>query len=421
MKIKYIILAVLTVLSIAAIDQFHVIFQPIEVIPIDHTIVQPDYDYLVDHRALQMNETYDLKIDELYNTFGFHDIEYAYDKTIVTINKYGEVIPLQPGITNLSITLLTINKYGRTLKKDINYGTIHVIDSNYDNYTLIDSAFKFWDYISLNPSGNYIIGSDLDFSSKKGEFLISYFSGVLINPYGYELTNIHLSGPSEVSIFKYLDHAYINGLIIKDSSTNIINNPLDQRSPRGAAIVAYHANNSYLTNIHVEGTVNGSSNLAGIISIFYYSRLESASFVGEFITNANHLNTVGGLVAYATNSDFENVYSRSVVTGNVFKLGGLFGEFVQSDIQKGYAVVETDASLIEHFGSFAAANTTLFTNNQIQYVYTIGNVGLSGFGVAGSHILSDIESLKTGEPLEGLEAFDFVEGVFPELHNHFNN
>lgn len=420
MKIKHVILVFMIVLTIALIDQIHLLFQPIEVIPLDQNIILPDYNYYVDHRSLNMNETMDLHLDELYETFGFHDIEYTFNDDVITINKYGEVIPVQSGMTTLTITLLTNTASGRILKKEINYGSIHVIDSDYLNYTVVNNVFTFIDYISRNPSGKFIIGDDIDFTAYNHEFLVSYFSGVLINPYGYEFNHIHLNGASEVAIFKYLDNAYIDGLIIKASSATLTIDPDNLTSPRGAAIIAYRTNNSYLKNIHVEGTVSGSSNLAGIVSLFVNSRLENTAFIGEFITNPNHLNTVGGLVAYSTKSDFKNVYSLLTVTGNVYKLGGLFGEFTESDIESGYVVVQTDNSPIEHYGSFAAINTPILTNNQIKYVYTIQTT-LNGYGIAGSHLLSSVEVLKSGETIAGLYDFEFKEGFFPVLSRDIEN
>lgn len=165
------------------------------------------------------------------------------------------------------------------------------------------------DFLAMNdPTGNYSLANDLDFSQTPYVPLftdsVHPFSGTF-DGNNHQLIGIDFevdtSADIDTGLFAYVDHATIKNIRINDVDFSITGNPLDQDS---VGILAGTAISSHFTNIKI--------------------------IRASITTQANVPFIVGGIVGSAMTSDFDHIQADIRYQGDAQYLGGLVGIYMDA-------------------------------------------------------------------------------------------
>jgi hypothetical protein len=271
------------------------------------------------------------------------------------------------------------------------------------------------DFENLQLEGNYILGNDIDYTTRRNQRIDSfngnlegggYFLSNVIFDDGYgdsvtygaifgqtfdaEITNIKTSsnitrtiGPNagivgtasgDFKLRNVISTGSISkgaGLVAYLGSGEISNAyvKLDLDDALGAGIASY--NNSLIDNSHFDGNINGRSTVGGIVG-------NNRGYIKNSSSSGNYTSTgygIGGLVGFNEDSGIiENSYSSANING-VSYIGGLVG-------QNGTILSETD----KHLAVKNTNNPYTFSNASIISSYSTGNVNQNPDGSGSAYI-----------------------------------
>lgn len=226
------------------------------------------------------------------------------------------------------------------LSYDVTYGQTER-PINVDLYYPIKNLEDF-KIINQNPSQNYILKADLDFSdSVISKYVISSsFTGKL-NGNGHTIKNIKSTTP----FFSYLYKAVIENLFVENFSLNA------QESNYYSAFFG-NLSNSTINNVHMKDVnISNGRYIGGLVGYASNSTIQNSS-VNEF-NNSKTSNSssvsIGGLIGSLNTSNIYNCFvcdNEIKFNGNgVIGIGGLVGNTVDSNIENVYATgtIETNS------------------------------------------------------------------------------
>jgi hypothetical protein len=236
------------------------------------------------------NEVIQIDYDILKELYEYDTIKYyVEDDTVLKVNYYGNVKGKDPGTSLVKATLYD----GRVAVANVILGNFINIDMDSDRMIPIENYIEFKNLLTENTYGSLYLAKDINFPDDYDFTMIPEFKGMLINPYGHTISGIGKTS----AIFGTLENAYIDGLIIEDSTFT--------GSECGA--LAINAEYSYVTDTHVfNSTISGTGICGGLVANSVDSTYEFVSFEGEITTEAY----AGGL--FGTVNNGEEDYSHYV-------------------------------------------------------------------------------------------------------------
>ena len=298
------------------------------------------------------------------------------------------------------------------------------------------SAFDELQNISLDLTGNYVLGDDIDASLKTFAPLgdnrnpfSGYFSGS-----GHEIQQLTILPFAEnVGLFGNADNALIRDIGLTDIS---IHN--DGRRGATGGIVGQlidgAINNSYTT-----GVINGNANIGGIVgqqtSSIVNNSYSAATISGEiyvvgivchqsicsviysyFAATFSGESLVGGIAGEQSKSSVNDSYSTGSTNG-IFAVGGIVGAQSNSSVNDSYSEGITDGVPInrlpfESDPSSIGGIVGYQVESSVTNSYSLGNtIGISYVGgIAGQQIESSITSSYSEGKTQGQFAIGGVVG-----------
>ena len=271
------------------------------------------------------------------------------------------------------------------------------------------SAFDELQNISLDLTGNYVLGDDIDASLKTFAPLgdnrnpfSGYFSGS-----GHEIQQLTILPFAEnVGLFGNADNALIRDIGLTDIS---IHN--DGRRGATGGIVGQlidgAINNSYTT-----GVINGNANIGGIVGQQTSSSVNNSYFAATISGDVY----VGGITGLQYGSSVNDSYSTGSTNG-IFAVGGIVGAQSNSSVNDSYSEGITDGVPInrlpfESDPSSIGGIVGYQVESSVTNSYSLGNtIGISYVGgIAGQQIESSITSSYSEGKTQGQFAIGGVVG-----------
>ncbi|MBI9009225.1 MAG: hypothetical protein JEZ05_04265 [Tenericutes bacterium] len=391
---KFITLAVLGLLSLTLVSCNN----------LEYSAYTEETSYAVfDNYFINRNQVISIDYEIIEQLYEYDTIEYfVTNEDVVTVNYLGNVKGKDPGVSLVKATLYD----GKVGVANIVIGYFINIDMDSDRMIPINNYLEFQTLLLSNTYGSLYLADDIEFPSDFDFTMISRFKGMLINPYGYTITG--LKGSS--AIFGLLENAYIDGIIIADSSFSGVE----------CAALAKESSYSYITNTHVfTTTITATGISGGLVADSTNTTYEFVSFEGG-ITSSDY---VGGLFGTVTNglegySEYIDnflinsyAYATISVTDNTKHGSGLIGLVVSNaKIESCYFLGSITSDTVYQFSkdldSSKVYYISLYTNLDID------NLASSDYASFLVYQVTEYE-LFTGSVLPGLEAFIFEEAVNP--------
>lgn len=268
-------------------------------------------------------------------------------------------------VNSMSInSALTIYGNNRLLSlaygDSLNYGDsgrINIPDGTV-NTALRDNGIYFYTVIrnlaalqGVAMDGRYILGADLDMTNVAFSPIgtsANPFTGA-INGAGYKISNLTINKPNDtgVGLFGYVKSIDSNNKAVI-AAMKLQNVNITGRDNVGGLIgqsgtynetTKITGNGSVLFNNSISGSVNGVSNVGGLVGANYSSPI-SYSNANAVVTSSG--DNVGGLVGNNKDSVVDNSYATGSVSGGR-NVGGLIGVNFNSDVIKSYATGQVSA------------------------------------------------------------------------------
>lgn len=362
-----------------------------------------NYD-IFEYYFIGKNEVITIDYEILEQLYDYDTIEYYIeDDEVVRVNYQGNVKGKDAGKSLIKATLYD----GKTAVANVAIGYFINPDLESAMMIPINTYSEFQSLLTNNTYGSLYLASNIKFPKNYDFTMIPEFRGMLVNPYGYTVSGIE--GTS--SIFGTLENAYIDGLIIEDSTF----------TGAESAALALNSEYSYVTDTHVfNSTVTGEGVSGGLISSSINSTYEFISFEGQVTSN----DYAGGLFGTVNNGEegysyyIDNflmnsyAYADITVTGNDLFASGLVG------------YVENNAKFENCYYSGTLTGDTIYqiSNNLddslVYYINLYTSLSLSGlssedYAIYQLYHVSN-EALLTGTVLPGLEEFTFEVGENPK-------
>ena len=357
-----------------------------------------DYHYIVKNQIVEVD--YEI-LEQLYD---YDSIAYYVEnEKVVKINYQGDIKGRDAGKSLVKATLYK----GDLAVTNVALGYFIIIDLESDSITPINTYSEFQSLLQNNRFGSFYLNANISFPDDYDFQIIEDFRGMLINPFNYEISNIH----NTEAIFKDLKNAYIDGLIIKNSAF----------TGEDSAVLALNTNLTMVKNTHVfNSNVQATNSAAGLVINSVDSTYEMVSFEGNIESNL----LAGGLFAQVKNGQYNysyyidnfllNSYAYADITVNdaLGKASGLVGEI------HSYGVIESS-----YFGGNLTAENTfpISYNLRDELIYYISvfttesttSIDREIFAMGEIYHVSD-DALYTGTVLPGLEAFTYNPGSIPK-------
>lgn len=189
-KIILIISSCIIIPIITIIIVYFVSFKPVNIgyiEPLPTNVICVGDEYVIDYKKLSEKTT--TKYLEQANIYDEYTVDLSQYKLKTSnksiIIKDGKLIANKPGICEIYFEKTKFLNKTRRVSVDV----VSVAETNYADYTKIEKPADFYDKISVNPNGKFIISSDLDFTGIEFK-TINEFGGILINPDKHKITNI---------------------------------------------------------------------------------------------------------------------------------------------------------------------------------------------------------------------------------------
>ena len=292
---------------------------------------------------------------------------YTIETIRLNTNNYGDV-----DYSNFTFDILTQTAYIGLTSNSSEIQIVNVVQFTYANENLpsrnrVSSQGTFFTIVnSMTPieittaqelqsltSGNaYKLMNDIDLTGVNWQPIMN-FKGVF-DGNGYTISNLNIVKTYEdvdtiVGLFGNAEYSVIKN--IKLSDVNIIINT------KSAASYNYEINvgslvgkiryNSRLTNIEVNGYVSATNSTNGLLYVGGISgqsdsfvMISNNKFVGDIYSTGNQYSSyVGGISGKLINrSGVNNSYSKHIISGNGYIIGGLIGYMDTSYINNSYSV-----------------------------------------------------------------------------------
>jgi hypothetical protein len=412
----------------------------IPVIILDHQDeVDVTYD---DHMAealfVRVGAPLDLKLEALRSIYTFNRVVVGNNRPTETneLNPYMysnhrfESTVLRHGIVNYSLYLYENETFvaqvalGYRIQYELHHPSWHELTSE-----------NFVSSLMAMPNGRFYLKEDIDLEDQQVQ--IPRFSGVIVNPEGFVIRGIKtIDQETTQGLFKVLDEAMIDGLIIEDAMIDVDAFDSGTQSMM-IGILASEAYDSIITNTHVQGTITGAKygTIGGLVGASYGSVYRYVSFEGLISAKGAY---IGGLIGFHSGfmierypdrdpmitsiNVIEHAYVNAELIGSTYgMIGGLISVYDgQTHIKHAYVT-----GLIERGDAFygisyvTVGNRFYGTNGDSSYqdIYVDRTLEISGQSGSDGHLVTFVDQnvLTNGEPLAGLERFDFQEGLFPSL------
>jgi hypothetical protein len=240
------------------------------------------------------------------------------------MNHRKEIISKKQGVARLSVSFYKNDKF----VESVDLGLFVILNDLTVNDTWVGlNSTNFYDEINDNPNGRFYLEDDVLLDSQAN---IDYFSGTLLNPNRHTISLDLLSYDYyNQGLFKTLEGAYIDGLIIKESTMKPTT--YDRIETLSMGFLASYAGNSMISNVSVEGHITSDINssvevVGGIVGVSYGTIYRHVSFVGSI---QGDFNQIGGLIGIAR---FDHRFSSTGLQNNVLAYDMIDGAYVVADI-----------------------------------------------------------------------------------------
>ncbi|MDW7661650.1 MAG: Ig-like domain-containing protein [Bacillota bacterium] len=201
---------------------------------------------------------------------------------------------------------------------------------------------------------------------------------------GRTIRNLYIN-MTDGTIYDY-DPVGLFGIVYNATIRNVTLENVDVRGVDCVGGLIGNPENSFISDIHVTGSIFGNDYIGGVLGYTYQSYITFASFYGS-VTGRNN---IGGLVGYPYSSSVRYSLSKGYVSGNA-EVGGLVGlidrssvfqshsESTVTGITYGTTNSKTIGGLIGHIYSNSSVNSSYATGSAIGTDVVGGLVGLSTF------------------------------------------
>lgn len=246
-------------------------------------------------------------------------------------------------------------------------------------YTVIKTADEFYEKISANMSGKFILMASLDFEYVEREPIGSKsdpFTGILEGN-GYSIDNLKISSSdSNVGLFASMQNATVSNLSF--GTVTITNTNPSQQNGAYTGVLAGFITQSEIENVTVGNVViTAGGYVGGLVGMAKDSSINNSTVFGQ-ITVSNSGYAAGGIVGIATDSkisnNHSNVYINNTTTYN-YNIGGIVGTIYDSELKYNffenrlYAPASDNSSIIGGIAGYAGSTTA--ENNY----FRSGNIG----------------------------------------------
>ena len=253
------------------------------------------------------------KLDR-YNLIGTNYMQNAYLDTSKLINEYEQALKEDAQNNDQYVTKSTNvrRNYYHYLKRVTNDFREDVLTNNAKKIHITD-AQDFYDKISKNPMGYYVLDNNIDFSQfdKENVIIDGCFAGKLEG-------NNHIITGNKVPIFNNIKFARITDLKIE--SSNITSSE--------KSIGALAKTMSYVEMENVEAnniTINSAQEeIGGLVGFVEQSKIKKVKMNNVNISNTT--TKVGSLAGRIENSSIEDVtINKSTISASSKEIGGIVG------------------------------------------------------------------------------------------------
>ncbi|MFP7386504.1 ZmpA/ZmpB/ZmpC family metallo-endopeptidase [Enterococcus hirae] len=282
------------------------------------------------------------------------------------ISRYKVTVSYPELITYDPLTNDYTNNYSFYINKIINK------ENTYTTFNELISA------INQNPSGTFIIGSDLSASevtNNNDSYVTETFSGTLTSEKGHSYSIYNLSKP----LFNTINGGNVKNINLVDVNIS------GGKSNVGS--IAKDVQHTVIDNVHVEGIIKAPTNIGGLVySMKNSSTIMNSSFEGSINITSTDRYFAGGLVGLLTeNSTINRSYANIKMVLSAYgtndsqnRAGGLVGQsqnttLVSNSYVKGNIINNGNAGFIGGIVGSAWWNGKF--NNVLTYVNVInGNI-----------------------------------------------
>ncbi|WP_143070642.1 filamentous hemagglutinin N-terminal domain-containing protein, partial [Polynucleobacter sp. QLW-P1DATA-2] len=271
----------------------------------------------------------------------------------------------------------------------INVSTSGTIKFGSNTYTALNSES---DFVGINSSSNYVIGSNLSFSTAYSAAVVSGFSGIL-NGFGHLISGLSINSTSSsgtnIGLFGNTSGTF--------SNMGLAGSVLASYDNNGVGAFAGHTSGATITNSYSTASVTGVNYVGGLVGLGQSANIYSSYSTGSILTTGSN---AGGLVGYLYGGTIQSSYSTSNVSGPD-TVGGLTGSVQNnSSVSNSYSIGtitgNTAGNNHQNFGGLFAylpcGNVCTFTNNYFggAIVTATGNSSIGGIagGASGTNSFS---------------------------------
>ena len=271
----------------------------------------------------------------------------------------------------------------------INVSTSGTIKFGSNTYTALNSES---DFVGINLSSNYVIGSNLSFSTAYSAAVVSGFSGIL-NGFGHLISGLSINSTSSsgtnIGLFGNTSGTF--------SNMGLAGSVLASYDNNGVGAFAGHTSGATITNSYSTASVTGVNYVGGLVGLGQSANIYSSYSTGSILTTGSN---AGGLVGYLYGGTIQSSYSTSNVSGPD-TVGGLTGSVQNnSSVSNSYSIGtitgNTAGNNHQNFGGLFAylpcGNVCTFTNNYFggAIVTATGNSSIGGIagGASGTNSFS---------------------------------
>ncbi|MDE5714932.1 MAG: hypothetical protein K2I42_02255, partial [Anaeroplasmataceae bacterium] len=284
---------------------------------------------------LNKGETKDLDFKEQFKNFNI-------DITKIIAKSSDESVFQVKGntITAIGMGYATVEVEVYSKKESTCYYTtsanVYVIEESNKDLIEIYSAQDLAN-MNQNKKGFYILKNNIDLKewgdwnpignlpTHKGEN--NSFSGMLINPDGYKISNLNIKtsknlpqgvyGGCNGGLFGLLDHAYIDGVILENILIDLTD--FDGELSSSAGGIAAQDLNRVIRNCSVEGVVISQDRSGGIVGGSSWGKILDCNFNGVVQST---IHAAGGIAGFGY--IIKNCTVNAIVNGD-FASGGILG------------------------------------------------------------------------------------------------
>lgn len=395
-------------------------------------------DTMADELFVGVGEPLDLKLEQLKEIYAFNRVilsnnrptETNHTNPYVYSNHRFEHTVLRHGIVNYTLDLYKNDVF----IAEVALGYRIQFEREHPSWIGLTSE-DFVRALTAMPNGRFYLMEDIDLTQQEAQ--IPRFSGVIVNPEGFVIHGVNAIDHSTTQgIFKVLDEAQIDGLIIEDAMIDLAD--FDPgTTTMVAGVLTSEAYDSIITNTHVKGTITGAryGAIGGLVGASYGSVYRYVSFEGTISAKGAN---IGGLLGFHSGfmierySDrdpliapinvIEHAYVNAQLIGTTYAMiGGLISVYDgQTHIRHAYVT-----GLIERGDAFYGISYVTVGNrfygsrldSSYQDIYVDKELEVTDQTSSDGDfvIFVDRSGLMGGVPLAGLEGFIFHEGAFPSL------